>query len=217
MSLIFRCATGVVATFLTLHFVACASDQTTSAFATASSPDATSPSTGASGSDATANITSVEVGPDGKTFETESGMTVTIPPGALPAGTTITVKSGDETAPTGYQAETGVFRFGPDGLVFATPITVSLPSTSTTGAVYWSRQGDPSMYDVLPTTFENGHATAHPIHFSSAFVGTAAAPVAASDGGDDTGSTSTDPGGGPAATPQDGGTTTADAGTAPSP
>jgi hypothetical protein len=76
-----------------------------------------------------------------------------------------------------------MFVFGPDGTVFLSPITVSVPVAVTAGTdisgltILWSRASGPG-FDMLPTTFAavSGSstqytATASVTHFSRGFCG----------------------------------------------
>jgi hypothetical protein len=100
---------------------------------------------------------------------TESGLTLAIPYGALDSATTITVMTTDETAPG---ATTPVYEFGPEGTVFAKPVTVTLPFTGTSGTVYWSRL-DGSGFDPIGGVIDPvAHTiTAQTFHFSLGYVG----------------------------------------------
>lgn len=100
---------------------------------------------------------------------TESGLTLAIPYGAVDSATTITVDMTDETAPG---AMTPVYEFGPEGTVFAKPVTVTLPFTGTSGTVYWSRL-DGSGFDPIGGVIDPvAHTiTAQTFHFSLGYVG----------------------------------------------
>ncbi len=83
-----------------------------------------------------------------------SGPTVTVPAGALSANTTITVAASTATAPAG--AVSSLYQFGPAGTTFAAPVTVSFPvpagTRSADVAVYWTKPGSTTEWDVLPAT-----------------------------------------------------------------
>ena len=75
---------------------------------------------------------SQEVGPDGGTVTDPRGAVIIIPAGALDAKTTITVKTyADRSTLTnriGLNPCAGGVDFGPDGLVFKKPATITIPS-----------------------------------------------------------------------------------------
>jgi len=101
------------------------------------------------------------------------GAKLTIPAGALATAQTITMAVASDATPAGYEAYSPLFRFGPEGLTFAKPVTVSIPFTPPAGsakiAVYWSRSGS-SGYDPLAATIAGSVATVDVTHFSEGFV-----------------------------------------------
>lgn len=115
------------------------------------------------------------VGPSGGNVSLPSGPALQVPAGALGTATTLTIAASSVAAPAG--ARGGVYDFGPSGTVFATPVTVSFPVSAGTAAsdvaIYWTKRGSTTSWDVLPATVANGVATAQVTHFSSGFVGMA--------------------------------------------
>ena len=113
------------------------------------------------------------IGAAGGVVSAAGGPSVTIPPGALPAQTTITIEETALATPDG--ALTSVYRFGPDGTVFAKPVTVAFPVATgiSAASVYWSRPGSPTVYDALDAEVTAGKATASVTHFSLGFAGAA--------------------------------------------
>ena len=105
------------------------------------------------------------------------GPALTIPFGALPANTTITITTTDDAPPSGIGAVGPVFEFEPDGLVFAKPVTVSLPMPAgvTSGQVYWSQLEGPG-FDAIGGTIANGRISTQTVHFSLAVVGSPLGP-----------------------------------------
>jgi hypothetical protein len=109
---------------------------------------------------------------------------VDIPPGALPADTTITI-SPNTAAPTpaGATVVGTPFTFGPDGLKFLKPITITLafdgtklPAETTANAivVYTAPDGS-SVYEPLPTSVADAtHVAATTTHFSTDVAGVGA-------------------------------------------
>lgn len=89
---------------------------------------------------------SATIGSDGGTLSL-GGSTIDIPAGALSEMTTITVTETTTPTPPGYRAFSPLFRFEPEGLVFAAPVTVRLPSSASSAdaplaTLFWSRAED---------------------------------------------------------------------------
>ncbi len=118
--------------------------------------------------------------------EVELGLvTLAIPAGALEALVAIRITQTSERAPGEYAAATPVFRFEPEGLRFARPVTVRFAgSFDARAAVWWSATGQP--FEALPTrSFEVDRGSADVTsnsrssagveasvdHFSAGFVG----------------------------------------------
>ncbi|HSN24674.1 MAG TPA: hypothetical protein VLT45_00265 [Kofleriaceae bacterium] len=142
---------------------------------------------------------------------TVDGTTLTIPPGALPADTQITITSTTSKPPSSYSTwYSPVFKFDPDGLVFLAPVQISLEITGSPSqpTVWWSKPT--GGFEAVGGTV-NGHViTASVMHFSQGFV---AGPPQGGTGPDaggapDSGVSTPDGGGGP-----DSGTTGPDGGT----
>ena len=115
------------------------------------------------------------MGVDGGTLDTDGGVVLDIPAGAVDSNTTITVTENAAPAPTGYPAQSSLYAFGPDGTVFAHPIDVELPLPAgvSNAAIYWSRvvEDGGTIYDNIGGTVANGKVSAQVVHFSSGFVG----------------------------------------------
>jgi len=111
------------------------------------------------------------VGPDGGVVE-GFGVTVTIPPGALPAMTEIRIVATSERAPSGYRAFSPVYRFEPDGTRFSAPVRVSLPFVGDmrTATVFWSAAGTTTRYERVGGQPDTAAASATITHFSQGFV-----------------------------------------------
>ena len=71
------------------------------------------------------------VGATGGTVSGLDGMALVIPAGALASDVVITITRESGT-PTGLNAAGDVFKFEPDGLAFASPVTVTLPYDAAT-------------------------------------------------------------------------------------
>ena len=128
---------------------------------------------GGGGSACTAG--SCPVGTGGGTVSLPGGPTVVVPSGALPGSTAITVATSTTTAPAG--AVSSLYQFGPAGTTFTAPVTVSFPVPAGTKAadvaVYWTKPGSTTEWDVLPATVSGATASASVTHFSTGFVGAA--------------------------------------------
>jgi hypothetical protein len=93
-----------------------------------------------------------------------------VPAGAVTSETTITVTMTNAAAPPGVTADGAVFKFEPDGLVFAKPVAVTLAFRSSVHpTVYWSNAV--GGYDQIGGSVEGSAITAEVMHFSSGFVG----------------------------------------------
>ena len=89
------------------------------------------------------------IGPAGGTVSAD-GVTLAIPAGALGSAQQISITSVDD-APAGYRLSSKLYRFAPDGLVFAQPVSITIACDEACGSstVYWSRLGATG-YDALP-------------------------------------------------------------------
>ena len=118
---------------------------------------------------------------EGGSFETDDGVTIDVPAGALAQAVELTVEESSST-PEGFEAASEVYEFGPRGLQFNEPVSISIPyESSGQGEVdfFWSRLRDDSSFDALPVaTFADGVATASVTHFSFGFVGVRTRPIA---------------------------------------
>ena len=74
------------------------------------------------------DLIDTDIGPAGGTIGA-SGVTVTVPPGALSGDLDITIQLSGQTGPTGTVSP--VFEIGPTGTSFALPVTVSFDYTDT--------------------------------------------------------------------------------------
>jgi hypothetical protein len=93
-----------------------------------------------------------------------------VPPGAVPANTTIKMTTTDAAAPQGITAASPILQFEPDGIVFAKPITVTFTfKNATKPIVYWSNHS--GGYDLIPGTVSGSTISAPVTHFSMGFVG----------------------------------------------
>jgi len=118
------------------------------------------------------------VGASGGTVATTDGSAqVDVPAGALPSDTTITITANASApAPAGATVLGTAFTFGPDGLKFLKPVTVTLAfdssklpegTAASTIVVYTAPDGS-STYEPLPTSVKDGsHVAATTTHFST--------------------------------------------------
>jgi hypothetical protein len=144
--------------------------------------------------------TSATIGASGGSLQAE-GVTLDVPAGALSSDQQIAVTKDSDTAPSGFTGLSPVYRFGPDGLIFNAPISVTIafdaPSTASFATMYWSDKGTTTGFgDVGGTApVTTGKVTARVTHFSQGFVGvsfggtmdasTSSSPDATTSGGGD--------------------------------
>lgn len=125
---------------------------------------------------------------NGGTITADTGASITIPYGALDTPTTITVTTTTQATPSGGTSP--VYEFGPEGTVFAKPLTVTLPLPTgvTTGSVYWSQLGSTTAYDPIGGTIDlaSNTITAQTFHFSLAYIGQPSPTRTVSGGGSTT-------------------------------
>ncbi|MDP3214904.1 MAG: FG-GAP-like repeat-containing protein, partial [Deltaproteobacteria bacterium] len=109
------------------------------------------------------------VGPSGGVIFV-AGLTLTIPPGAVAAPVAITVTRTDLPAPAGYVGYSPVWRFAPEGLTFARPVTVDLTfnGDAARAGLYWSSAGG---YERLTASIAGDRVVGSTSHFSLGFVG----------------------------------------------
>jgi Stigma-specific protein, Stig1/ZU5 domain len=104
---------------------------------------------------------------------TGDGVTLDVPPGALRAAVTITVTRATDSPPADMVALSPIFVFGPDGLVFAKPVTVAIGfnDDGAKPSVFWSALSGGDAFDDIGGTVERGQMLAQVTHFSRGFVG----------------------------------------------
>jgi hypothetical protein len=100
-----------------------------------------------------------------------SGVTLTVPPGALASATAITITPSAGPIPSGYAAVSPLYTFGPDGTTFLQPVTIAftLPNPGANPTVFWSNAT--GGYDAQSTTSTATGVSSAIMHFSSGFVG----------------------------------------------
>jgi hypothetical protein len=117
-------------------------------------------------------IESTTIGPSGGKV-TAPGAVLDVPAGALPAPTTISITEDPDGVPSPYVSLSPLYRFAPDGLTFARPVSVSFSTTSSSSSgahVYWSLASGAG-YQALPSTWVGATVSAAVTHFSTGFVG----------------------------------------------
>ncbi len=160
--------------------------------ATGSSDDGGMRVVGADGGvpDAT-DTASQTIGAAGGTLSA-TGVTVTVPAGALATSTAITAAASGAPAPAGYTALSPVFSFGPAGTTFLVPVTIDIAvqAPPPDATIFWSNAS--GGWDPLPTTVVTDGVSASVDRAGNGFCGVKKAPAedAATDGETDAGSTS---------------------------
>lgn len=119
----------------------------------------------------------VTVGAEGGEIAHE-GVTLSIPAGALAADTEITITSTTADRQGPFTRYSPVYRFEPNGLAFAAPVSVRIAfeGEPEAPAVYWT--GATGGFERLDSVVDGGVATAQVTHFSEGFVGS---PVAGAE------------------------------------
>ena len=100
-------------------------------------------------------------------------ISLTVPAGALPDSRQVVVSIADK--PPGMASVpdySRAYQFQPAGLTFAQPVTVRIPFSGNPAraVVYWSRLGQPDVFDEVPATFDGPFAIVSVTHFSWAFI-----------------------------------------------
>jgi hypothetical protein len=131
---------------------------------------------GGSAKPPTSSAVTRTVGTPGGQVTGLSGAAVAVPPGALDGDTTVGLEPTSAAPPAGVGAVSALYQFVPDGVVFASPVTVTLPlpAGTSTASVYWQRP-DKTGFDALGGRVD---LAAHTItvdvpHFSQGVVGAA--------------------------------------------
>ena len=121
-----------------------------------------------------------QIGPEGGIIELEDGTVLDIPAGALTEVRTFTVQETTIQPPSRYAKLSSVYQFGPEGLEFEKPVSVSIPYDASTlpedmseGDIklMWTLLGETTTYEEKTPTLQDGIATLEVTHFSYGFVG----------------------------------------------
>ncbi len=120
-------------------------------------------------------VTPVAIGPGGGVFKDASGLTVSVPAGALSNSVEISATGTAVPAAAGYGALSTLYEFQPAGITFSQPVKVTLPLPPGAPAnvtIYWSRKDDSSAYDDVNGAVTGSSISAQVTHFSTGFIGT---------------------------------------------
>jgi hypothetical protein len=117
------------------------------------------------------------VGANGGTVgsDSSSGPTVSLPAGSVASSTNIAVAPSTTTTPPAG-AVTPVYDFSPDGIVFAHPVTVTLPipagSSSASLKVFWSKHDGSGGFEEIGGVVagDGSSISVDVVHFSSGYV-----------------------------------------------
>ncbi len=113
------------------------------------------------------HVATAVIGPAGGTIPVTAaddsvlaGTSITIPPNALTADTTISIGPSDViVAPKGTTAAGPVIDFEPSGTVFAKPVTITIPVTATSSLYIEAVEADGSAKQISVTSVTDGLAT----------------------------------------------------------
>jgi hypothetical protein len=113
------------------------------------------------------------IGPEGGRVEIGT-LVLEVPPGAVASRQEISITVTADRVPGAFTAYSPVYRFGPDGATFATPLRISIPYSghSRLATIFWTSEDGGGAYVPLETTVEGARAFASVSHFSEGFVGT---------------------------------------------
>ena len=123
------------------------------------------------GGGADGGSTTSTVGPEGGSVAI-AGAELVIPAGALDAEVAITIEATAEEIPGGFVGSSPVFRFEPDGLVFAEPVAATIEFAGDGGGLdlIWSTEAGDG-YEAMGATTDGQMMVGAITHFSQGFVG----------------------------------------------
>ena len=112
---------------------------------------------------------------EGGVIELTNGPKLTFPPGALPAGGDIVIRVTLSNMEPPPGAATPVWQFDPSGTTFSMPVPIELPfelgdRDPNKYTIAWTKAGDDTVFEDLPTTFSEDKAIATVDHFSFGIV-----------------------------------------------
>jgi hypothetical protein len=113
---------------------------------------------------------SATIDASGGIVTTGDGTTVEVPLGAVAGTTTITIHESETPAPKG--AVTPIISFGPDGIVFAHPVKVTIPLARTTGhlTTFWTSHDGSGRFVPVGGTVVGDNMVVEVTHFSEGYV-----------------------------------------------
>lgn len=115
---------------------------------------------------------SATIGAEGGTLQAP-GIVLVVPPGALSQEVELSVEKVPAPQVERLTAVSPVFRFGPSGLQFDSPVTVTFDfqaAGSSVPKLYWSKPGDEAAFDEVGGTVEGSRLHGQVSHFSVGFV-----------------------------------------------
>lgn len=112
------------------------------------------------------------VGPAGGSLEFAQ-VALVVPEGALSGSTEISIREMADDPPSGHVAYSKIYRFEPEGLVFARPVTVSFSFSGDPAsvAVFWTDEGAAEFFERLGGEVRGQEIVAFVTHFSKGFAG----------------------------------------------
>jgi hypothetical protein len=122
-----------------------------------------------------AKTTSKMIGPEGGQVRSIDGTAVAIPAGALPTNTAVTIVGTSAPAPTRTQGCSTAHLFGPEGIHFTQPVTVTLTinagmvpagKTNADVVIYTAAAGSSDYQPLATTPVDATHVQAKTAHFS---------------------------------------------------
>ena len=113
-----------------------------------------------------------QIDADGGVVSATNGLSLTFPPAAIDDGTQVTISEVTTPPPVDMGVVSPVYQFGPEGTVFAHPVTVSIPLPPGAPAntrLFWSRHDGPG-FDNVGGTIVGNFLQAAVTHFSEGFL-----------------------------------------------
>jgi len=128
---------------------------------------------------------SASIGAKGGTVTTSDGASVVIPAGAL--STTITVGIAQTSAPmalpSGFTAASAPYEFTPEGQTFAEAITITIPTSTSTGIELFTAESGGAWTQVAGAVAGQGSIAGKTTHFSGYQAGAPGSSSGGSGGG----------------------------------
>lgn len=116
------------------------------------------------------SVTEAVIGPSGGTLALPNGASLVVPAGAVDRETTFSARIGVATdLPSAMTSAGSMITFGPEGQLFATPVSITLRSDGEPSALLTRDNAADATWDVVRGAvfdFETGTVTAEVSHFS---------------------------------------------------